>query len=203
MKKILCLLYTVLAITAVNAQYKEPNDTDSIIRIRNVFPRQPFDSIAAKDALAPGTATIKGVLFSKAKGIEVSEDFKTIFLFPATPYFKEWYDLKIKGDKYKKGIIKKVAMDSAAFRYKYWCESNVQGKFTFPNLKPGKYILCVTVGRSSTRKYNVYQGSSYDNYGGQTDYYTEGSYSTPYTKDLLKEVEIPQNGTIVNVKWKE
>ncbi len=32
-------------------------------------------------------------------------------------------------------------MDSTAYKYRLYCTTNSEGEFTFPNLKPGKYIL--------------------------------------------------------------
>ncbi|WP_162903429.1 hypothetical protein [Taibaiella koreensis] len=202
MKKLFCAAIAGIVITATaSGQYVQPNDIKS--SIEEVFPTQPFDSIAAKNALAPGPATVNGVLYSKTKGVEFGDGFKTIYLFPNTPYFREWYDMKKKGVQVKKGMIKVPSMDSTAHRYSYWCLANVEGKFGFPNLKPGKYFLCVTVDKSSTRTYDRYQGSSYDNYGGQADHYSRENYNTFYKEDLIKEIEIPAGEKVLNVRWKE
>lgn len=183
---------------AATAQYIQPNNFKS--PIEEVFPKQVFDPVAAKNALAPGTATMTGLLFTK-KGI-VGESFKKIYLFPATPYFKEWYELKKRGVQVKKGMIRVATMDSVAAGYSYWCQTNIEGEFSFPNLKPGKYILYVTVDKVATRSFDRYKGSGYNSDGGQTDYYSRENYSTSYKDDLIKEVEIPQGEEVVSVKWK-
>jgi hypothetical protein len=203
MKKIFSFsIISLITIAVANAQYKEP-DPKYKDAIQPVFPTQAFDLSAAKNALAPGTATIKGVLHLGKIGIGPGEGFKKIYLFPGTPYFKEWYDLKKKGVKVKKGMIQVAAVDSIALQYKYWCETNVMGEFTFPNLKPGKYILFVTVDKVSERTFDRYTGSGYNNDGGQTDYYSREHYYNSFKSDLLKEVEIPKDEAIINVTWKK
>lgn len=200
MKKICFAVLTgIIAAATANAQYTQPDNFKS--SIEDVFPTQVFDSVAARNALARGTATLNGVLVTRKTG--VGDGFKTIYLFPATPYFKEWYDLKRKGVRVSRGIIKVAAMDSIAARYGYWCKANIEGEFSFPNLRPGKYILLVTVNRATVCTYDRYQGSGYNNYGGQTDYYSRERYSTSFKEDLVKEVEIPANEQTVYIKWKK
>ncbi|PWS33207.1 peptidase associated/transthyretin-like domain-containing protein [Pedobacter paludis] len=197
------IFFTFLAgllwVVTAKAQYVEPNEFKSPVEL--IFPNQKFDSSAAKDALAKGTATLTGIL-GQDKPSGLGESFKKIYLFPATPYFKEWYDLKKKGAQVKKGKIKIAAIDSTAARYSYWCQTNIEGKFTFPNLKPGKYIMLVTLDRVASRTSDKYQGSAYDNYGGQADYYSTQTHNTFYKEDFMKEVEIPASENVVTVKWK-
>jgi len=198
-KSFYLLLISLLLVITAKAQYVEPNEFKSPVEL--IFPNQKFDSIVAKNALAKGTTTLAGIL-GQDKPNGLGESFKKIYLFPATPYFKEWYDLKKKGAQVKKGKIKIAAIDSTAACYSYWCQTNIEGKFTFPNLKPGKYIMLVTLDRVASRTSDKYEGSAYDNYGGQANYYATQTHNTFYKEDFMKEVEIPANENVVTLKWK-
>lgn len=141
MKKInlmLSICFILLGIISANAQYKQQER-----KIPLKMPKQVFDEAAAKDALEPGSATLTGVvrLTLDNKRIVVGRN-TTVDLYPMTPYFEEWYKLKKKENVRKNKL---VGMDSLAAKYRVYCETNNDGDFTFPNLKPGKYILYTTV----------------------------------------------------------
>lgn len=205
--KFYLLIVSLFSIVTINAQYKQQEYEKH--PLQKIFPKKTFDSVIAKNALATGNATVAGVAFTKplngygfkaplAKKIYANHI--TVYLFSYTPYFQEWYNLKGKEENIKKNRI--VYMDSIAYNYKLWCETNSTGEFNFPNMKPGKYIILGTLPWQSSGSYDQYTGSGYDNYGGQTDYYQRQYYNISHSDFLMQIIEIPENATLVKVKLK-
>lgn len=176
---------------------------------QRIFPQGYFDSIAAKNALAEGATTLTGVAFTKPKNgfgfkaplaSRIYANHITVILLPNTPYFQEWMQLKNKKEDLKKNKI--VYIDSVAYRYRLECETNSQGEFTFPKMKPGKYILLGYLPWETNGSYNQYEGSGYNSYGSRTDYYSRQYYTTSHTDFLMQEIEIKSGESLVKVKLK-
>jgi len=201
---LLCVFFTT--ITSLRAQYKEPEEKE---KVDISYPQVPFDSLAAKKMLSKGTATIKGVAFTKAKN---NMGFKPllapriyanqikVILLPVTPYFEEWYNLR----KDKENIRKKrfVYLSNDAYRYRLEAITNSAGKFTFPDMRPGKYFLQGFLGYTTTGSYNEYSGTGYSNNGTTTYYYQNKQYAIPHEDRIEEFVEITADGEVVNVKLK-
>lgn len=200
------LIILMSAHFSVKAQYVEPEE--NVKKEKKIFPTQPFDSLAAKRALSLGTATIKGEAFVRqrdALGIpKVSGKIRAnqikIELFPYNAYIEEWLELKKKKENPKKFTF--VYMDNFAYRYRLEAVTNSVGKFTFPEMKPGKYYLRGVLGYTKYGSYNKYTGSGYNSYGYRTDYYTPTAYSNNYSEIVEAFVEITKDGEIVEVKVK-
>ncbi len=187
------------------AQYVQPEKTIDTIKL---MPQTNFDVIAAKSALAPGKATIKGVAFTKPK---TSFGYKApfapriyanrikILLFPVTPYLLEYLELR-KQANYKK--LKFAYMSNEAWKYHYYAITNSAGEFTFPNLKPGKYYIEGLLNWTSTGSYNQYTGSGYGNYGDRTDYYDTKYYNVAHADLLNTIVEIKDENEVLEMKLK-
>ncbi|PZP52227.1 MAG: hypothetical protein DI598_01215 [Pseudopedobacter saltans] len=205
--RITLTLITVLLANISFGQYKQ-KEYEKYPEQR-IFPDQYFDSIAAKNALAVGTTTVTGVAFTKPKtdfgykapfASRIYANHIIVMLFPSTPYYQEWMRLKDKKENLKKNKI--VFMDSVAYRYRLECETNSRGEFTFPKMKAGKYILVGTLPWTTSGSYNRYEGSGYNNYGGQTDYYSRQYYSTSHSDFLMQEIEVENGKAEVKVKLK-
>jgi hypothetical protein len=201
------LMINAVFLGTINAQYKQ--EEYQKYPLQKIFPERQFDSIAAKNALAEGTATVKGVAFTKPKnnlgfkaplGDRIYANHITVELFPYTPYFEEWYGLKEKKENVKKNKI--VYMDSIAYRYRLYCETNSTGEFAFPKMKPGKYIIMGTLPWTSTGSYNKYTGSGYGSYGGQVDYYERQHYTISHSDFLMQIIEVEPGREMVKVKLK-
>ncbi|WP_338839300.1 hypothetical protein [Flavobacterium ginsenosidimutans] len=201
-KSVLLFLITLYAVSPARAQYKEPEKKD---KIEAIYPQVPFDSLQAKQKLAKGTSTIKGIAFTKAKskwGLKVGQRIYAnqikVTLFPVTPYLESWYALR----KEKENLRKRryVYLSKDAYRYRLEAITNSDGEFTFPDMKPGKYFLQGFLGYTHNGTYNEYTGSGYNNYGGQTDYYQQKSYSVDYEDRIEAFVEVNQDGEIVKIK---
>ncbi len=203
----LVLFFTIGFSMTGFSQYKQ-KEYEKYPEVR-IFPQTPFDSLAAKSALAEGTTTLTGVAFTKPKNgfgfkaplaNRIYANHIEVILFPSTPYFVEWMDLKKHKENLKKNKI--VYVDSVAYRYRLTCETNGVGEFTFPKMKPGKYILLGTLPWTNYGSYNKYEGSGYNNYGGQTDYYSRQNYSVSHSDFLMQEIEIEPGKSEVKVKLK-
>jgi hypothetical protein len=203
MKKIIPSVWLVIAaVTPLTAQYKEPERKDK----KEVFyPKVAFDSLLAKKMLAKGTATIKGVAFTKAKNNVGIKSGRRIFanqikvvLLPVTPYFNEWFELR----KEKESLRKRryVYLSNAAYRYRLEAITNSNGEFTFPEMKPGKYFLLGFLGYTKYGYYNEYTGTGYNSYGGQTNYYQQKQYSVDHEDRIEEFVEVKENGEVVKVR---
>lgn len=206
MKKLTLFVFGFAVIMA-NAQYKQ-SDSDKNQQVK-IFPKQKFDSVAAKNALAYGKTTVKGVAFTKEKNAlgfaplmaeRIYANHIMVELFPLTPYFQEWYDLKKTSENVKKNKI--VYMDTSAYRQRLTCETNSKGEFTFPEMRPGKYIILGTLPWSKTQSYDKYTGSGYGNYGGRVDYYDRQYYTISHSDFLMQIIEVKEGDKEINVKLK-
>ncbi|RKS26106.1 hypothetical protein CLV94_1160 [Flavobacterium endophyticum] len=182
----------------LRAQYVEKEEE----KITTLYPEAVFDSIQAKKALALGKGKITGVAFTKTAPLapRIYADNMKIMLFPVTPYFEAWYKLRNSKENLRKRRY--VYMSDAAFRYRLEAISNSVGKFTFPDMKPGKYFLTGNMSWSSTGSYNEHTGTSYGSYGTQADHYEKRYYTQNHEERLEKFVEVKTDGEIVEVKLK-
>lgn len=185
------------------AQYVQPERDDTI----RLMAKTQFDTVEARNLLAKGTATIKGVCFihptNQGFGIKTGKKvyaYKSkVLLFPITPYFLEYLDLKKKANPKK---LKFAYLSPDAWRFRLEAVTNSTGEFTFPEMKPGKYYLETILYWQQSGTYNQYTGSGYNNYGGQTDYYSRQNYVNNYSDLLWKIVEVEKDGQILEVKLK-
>ncbi|WP_343657993.1 hypothetical protein [Chryseobacterium sp.] len=200
-KHIVVILYALSSTAVVSAQYKEPEKKDKIVAL---YPQVAFDSLQAKQKLAKGTSTIKGVAFTKAKskwGLKVGQRIYAnqikVSLFPVTAYLESWYALRKDKESPKKRRY--VYLSKEAHKYRLEAITNSDGEFTFPTVKPGKYFLQGFLGYTHNGTYNEYTGTGYNNYGGQTDYYQQKSFSVDHEDRIEAFVEVKEDGEIVKV----
>lgn len=184
---------------SLQAQYVEKEEEE---KITTLYPEAVFDSIQAKKALALGKGKITGVAFTKAAPLapRIYANNMKIMLFLVTPYFEAWYKLRNSKENLRKRRY--VYMSDAAFRYRLEAISNSVGKFTFPDMKPGKYFLTGNMSWSTTGSYNEHTGTSYGSYGTQADHYEKRYYTQNHEERLEKFVEVKTDGEIVEVKLK-
>lgn len=208
MKRIGCFLAAnLLFLGVLSAQYKQ--EEYQKYPLQKIFPQTPFDSVAAKNALAEGSVIVKGIAFTKPRnelgfkpplGDRIYANHIVVELFPYTSYFEEWHQLKQKEENVKRNKI--VYMDSVAYRYRLTCETNSRGEFTFPKMKPGKYIVMGTLPWQSTGSYDQYTGSGYGSYGTQVNYYERQYYTISHSDFLMQVIEIEPGRPTVKVKLK-
>ena len=96
----------------------------------------PFTEADYVPYLDFGTAVITGEAVVTLRGGEVKKGAEDIvFLIPATPYTKEWFDRAIVSEKSIQGP------DPRALRAARSTTTDRLGRFTFTNLPPGEYFL--------------------------------------------------------------
>lgn len=198
--KFLCSAVFMLCLSqSVKAQYIEKEEEE---KITTLYPEVAFDSIQAKKALALGKGKITGVAFTKAAPLapRIYANNMKIMLFPVTPYFEAWYKLRNSKENLRKRRY--VYMSDQAFRYRLEAISNSVGKFTFPDMKPGKYFLTGNMSWSTTGSYDQLTGTSYGSYGTQANHYEKRYYTQNHEERLEKFVEVKTDGEIVEVKLK-
>ncbi|MUV04715.1 hypothetical protein GN157_13445 [Flavobacterium rakeshii] len=203
-------IYTVLlmgCITFISCNpLKEADRKAEKNKVTTLYPEVVFDSLQAKKALQLGNSKIKGVLFTKEKngwGIKPVLGEKQyaantiVTLLPVTNYFDSWYELRKKKEN-KKTL---VYMSNEAFRYRLETKTDEYGRFTFEQLKPGKYFLQAMLNTSFAHTGQYYTGRSvYGSYGAVAHEYEYKTYYNNQSERIEKFVEIDQDGTVKEVK---
>ncbi|MET3034664.1 hypothetical protein ABXT08_01060 [Chryseobacterium sp. NRRL B-14859] len=167
MKKLFALLILMCAFIYSNAQ-------------NTYYPQVFFDKKLARDMLGFGNSTIEGVASTKQKnnwGIKPLLGQKhyapkgtVVMLFPVTPYFEEFYNMRKKYENKKTTVY----MSEEAFKYRVEALTDDHGRFKFEKLKPGRYYLETIVNFTATASYQKQTGTT-DTYNGYGNYL----YSTP------------------------
>ncbi|WP_277017201.1 carboxypeptidase-like regulatory domain-containing protein [Flavobacterium lindanitolerans] len=198
--KFLCSVVFMLCLNQnIQAQYVEKEEEE---KITTLYPEVVFDSIQAKKALALGKGKITGVAFTRPifSQPRIYAGNIKIVLFPVTPYFEAWYKLRKSKENLKKRRY--VYMSDVAYKYRLEAITNSAGKFTFPDMKPGKYFLQGFMSWSSTGSYDQLTGTSYGSYGTQANHYEKKYYTVDHNERLEEFVEIKEDGEVVKVKLK-
>ncbi len=120
-------------------------------QIELVSPKTAFDFKLATDMLNTGNSEIKGEAFYEERaglirrkiGDSVYARIGTVVtLYPITPYFEEFLELRKKDKKGKRMAV--ISRDVNSFRILTKVYS-LQGEFVFKGLTPGKYYVETTV----------------------------------------------------------
>lgn len=115
--------------------------------IKVVEPQTPFDFKLAADMINGGKSQIKGKAFFQTKagliGRKIEPDTyakpgNVVSLYPLTPYFQEFLELRKKDKKDKQ--MAAISRTANSFRVLTKVVTE-QGDFMFVGLKPGKYFL--------------------------------------------------------------
>lgn len=167
-----------------------------------VFPTTPFNEAETAKLMEPGTATIRGVGVIKKKG---RDNFNgkggQVILFPVTPYFTEFLELKKK----HRGSKKEATMSNDAFTYRVQGRYiDDQGHFEFANIKPGKYYILTWIGYQKTKTKAVQTGTvtSYNALGyalASSPIYEDYLYNVDIENELGVFVEVKDAGAVTNV----
>ncbi len=197
MKKLLTLFTLMLAFMYSKAQ-------------NTYYPQAFFDKKMAREMLSFGNSTIEGVASTKQKnnwGIKPLLGQKhyapkgtVVMLFPVTPYFEEFYNMRKKYENKKTTVY----MSEDAFKYKLEALTDDYGRFKFEKLKPGKYYLETIVNFTATASYQQQTGTSdaYNGYGGylySTPIYQTFFYGYSAGNRESKFVEIKQDGELKEI----
>lgn len=189
-----------------------------------ILPGTYFDKAAAEKALQPGKSAIRGTAYTRGfkdtsiigpgRGLlgkqlsklgpkQFATKGTTVTLFPLTPYFQEYLELR---SKYKPGGKKVAVISNDAYYYRITTQVvDDKGNFQFTNLKPGKYMVETTVSytKKGTASEQVGTETGYNVYGQQvssTPIYS--SYSVFWSQaDYVSEIiDITEDESIIDVK---
>lgn len=165
-----------------------------------VYPTTPFNKAEVKHMLETGTSTIRGRVTEKSNYLVT-----LVILFPVTPYFTEWYELKKKDKKGKKDI----RMSDEAYTYRILTQINKKdGTFEFTGLKPGKYYMQTLITQTKSGSAETQVGTEtttgYNAYGQAISSNTraiKGKQNYLYKVEELHTTfaEIGADGQVVNV----
>lgn len=207
MKNILILYFAIFNLY-VFAQKKNAGDRAAERnKITILYPEIKLDVNESKNATAFGTATIKGVLFTKEKHklgfkpLMAPKTFGTnitVTLYPVTSYFQAWYKLR----QSKENKRTKVYMSEDAFYYRMTTTTDDYGRFWFEKMKPGKYFLQAFMDVNYQHSRQVVVGTGTNESGGTTTYLGNEDYIKEQSERMEKFVEIDSDGEIVDVKLK-
>ncbi|MGE8292998.1 MAG: hypothetical protein ACN6ON_15010 [Sphingobacterium sp.] len=167
-----------------------------------VLPTTPFNEAETAGLMERGNATIEGTATLKKKG---KDNFgvkgSQILLFPVTPYFTEFLELKKKFNSRKK----QATMSPVAFTYRIEGRFlDDKGTFQFTNLKPGKYYIISWIAFAKQKTVAVQTGTStsYNVYGyalGSSPIYEDHHYDVFIENEVSGFVEVKEAGAVVNV----
>ncbi|MEI2272523.1 carboxypeptidase-like regulatory domain-containing protein [Sphingobacterium sp. ML3W] len=167
-----------------------------------VLPTTPFNEAETARLMERGSATIEGTATLKKKG---KDNFgvkgSQILLFPVTPYFTEFLELKKKFNSRKK----QATMSPVAFTYRIEGRFlDDKGTFQFTNLKPGKYYIIswIAFARQKTVAVQTGTSTSYNVYGyalGSSPIYEDHHYDVFIENEVSGFVEVKEAGAVVNV----
>lgn len=148
---------------------------------KEVLPtKNQFNSAEAKEMLALGKTTITGIAIAREYtdnnirknylnaivGMDltgtkhIAPAGTVVMLFPYTDYFKEYLKLR---ERYAQSRKYVAVLSKDAFAHRLEAKVGADGKFTFPEMKPGKYYM-------ETNFSYVGTGLDYVQVG-RTDYY--------------------------------
>lgn len=186
----------LILLAAACSPVKNADKRASKNEIQNLYPQQAFDSLSAKKMLTYGTATIKGIIFKKTDKMTIGagKTYGTgvkITLYPVTPYFMEWYELREK----KEDKRTRVFISDEAFGYRLETTSDNYGRFVFEKMKPGKYFLQAFM--TTTQRYSQDVEVGTNSYG--TRYYQKERYSVSKNHRLEQFIEIKNENEITEV----
>jgi hypothetical protein len=128
-----------------------------------VVVEQAFDAKAAEYVLKAGTGRIEGQAFMRRDyGRLVTAAGERVFLLPATSYVVERFDRMFGGDRraYFGASVENTPPDY--YRYRRETKVDMNGRFQFENLSPGRYLLATRVFWTEPKSYFTHGGAVYD-----------------------------------------
>ena len=147
----------------------------AIPKVNLLEPKSRFDAAAAREALKPGNAVIRGQACGGMNGALAYAS--SVVLLPATPYLEELLDLEKKAKSGRDSIVP----EPEALSTRMVAKADAEGRFQFSRMKPGRYYLTTTIAGLFGGTRDVQVGRVEDAYGGANVYakqdYTGGAES--------------------------
>lgn len=193
------LLFMLVVVFGSCSPLQTANRTAQKNQKVDLFPESKFNLDMAKSQLEKGKSTIQGILYVKTNKLSVvgGKTFgvlKKVDLFPVTPYLMEWYNLREKEEDKKTSVY----MSEEAYSMRLEAQTDGYGRFTFSEMKPGRYFLQALMSTSQAHSRDVVVGTN--SYG--TQFYQKENYNTVKYHRVEKFVEIKKDGEVVEVMLK-
>lgn len=194
-KKLQALSVTLLVLLSVQTSFAQKAP-------EWVLPTTPFNEAETAKLMEKGMATVQGTATLKKKG---KDNFgvkgSQILLFPVTPYFTEFLELKKKYNSRKK----QATMGPVPFTYRIEGRFvDDKGTFQFTNLKPGKYYIIswIAFARQKTVAVQTGTSTSYNVYGyvlGSSPIYEDQHYDVFIENEVSGFVDVKDAAGVMNV----
>lgn len=155
-------------------------------------PKSKFEAAAARDALKPGSSSIRGQACGGVKGAMAYAS--SVALYPATPYLEELLRL----EKAAKPGRDQVTPDPDALKIRMVAKADSEGRFQFSKMKPGRYYLTAGISGLFGGSRDVQVGRVEDAYGG-ANVYAKQDYTFDAASTVAKFVTVSNDGDIVDV----
>ena len=152
---------------------------------RNFYTSAKFFPEAALAAFVRGNSTIHGMACTKYRDRIYRASGARVSLFPVTPYLDEWYRLREK----KEGKNRAIFMSNEAVSYRVDLVTNEEGRFSFYDLKPGRYFIQIFHEFTSRHAGRADRGASTDMINGvltTTNYYEDYDYNVDHSNRMEK-----------------
>ena len=178
---------------AVFAQVRvSPMPGQPVQPLTAVYPTTSFDREHALQALDKGHSTIVGKACSYHDSHVFMATGGTVVLFPATPYFDEWYKLRSQAE--ARHETARISVDAFATRVETRVDDN--GRFQFTEMKPGRYYLAMAYSFDEIKSQDEYAGySQADNL--TINHYEQNNYVVMHDDQFARPVEVTRDGQIV------
>lgn len=177
------------------ANQRAQQDANNFITLK-----QQFDEETTRKALENGNITINGVLYSQAdargydaliftkKNPILLAKKQKIYLYPITPYAIEYINLFKKNRNDNNEQIRPIRVDQRFVDYSIYAITDEYGRFSFPNMKPGRYFLHAESDLRGETNVDVETGyTKYTGGGLGVSYETQ---ARTWTKPIIFEKEI-------------
>jgi hypothetical protein len=164
---------------------------------REIRPKAELDVFAAKQALEPGDATIRGkaCTTNSAHGQQFRDYLsnESVFLYPVTPYLDEVIRLYEKA-----GPGDTVVISPFIHEMRMAGRTNSEGEFQFVHLKPGKYLVMAESDAAGAGTYVNYDGAT-ETQDTITHHYSEHEFFREWHNILKDRVTISKPGQTVKI----
>ena len=193
---ILILLIVTISCSPLQQADRTANKNQQV----SLFPDVSFDKELATKQLEKGNSTIRGILYVKTNKLAIvgGKAFgraKKVELFPVNSYFTEWYNLREKKENKKTSVY----MSEEAYSMRIETTTDEYGRFTFTEMKPGKYFLQSFMTTDHSYYTPVATGYGSNQYATTTYYENQRVNKVKYHR-LEKFVEVTTDGEIIEVK---
>lgn len=197
----------ITTVCAAHAQVRvvpsyEEQQRDSAPKPQVVQIGVPFDAEEARHALGPGNAVIGGDACSWYDNLMYRAVNTTIYLVPETNYARAWLSARERAKQMstKKLKVLPETFSQEAFAIRIDTTTDEYGRFQFPDVKPGRYILIIRHNFNQPKYRDVLAGQTYGSYGTSAKHYRREDYTVLRDDTIIMQVEVKAENEKVKVQ---